>query len=171
MVILGANLEIKPSRAEQMKNVIANSKMLLCQYEIPFNTLKRAFEIAKESDGQCFLKNSVGQFWLLRNRFKTFTTSCAGLIELYAMPCCSWSRKIDLMKRQLALYESAYLSDARGLRGSENYFCCVQCERATNGSVFWFNPLKYGETIDRGSAMVFEVIQPGLRKTTFRQFA
>ncbi|VDM27466.1 unnamed protein product [Toxocara canis] len=54
VVILGANLEIKPSRAEQLENVIANSKLLLCQYEIPYDTLKRAFEIARQHNVKVF---------------------------------------------------------------------------------------------------------------------
>lgn len=51
VVTLGANLETPPSRADELEHVIANSKMILCQYEIEHATIKRAFEVAKRNNG------------------------------------------------------------------------------------------------------------------------
>lgn len=54
VVTLGANLETQPSRADQLENVIASSKLILCQYEIAHATIKRAFEIARRNNVRTF---------------------------------------------------------------------------------------------------------------------
>ncbi|VDK75467.1 unnamed protein product, partial [Anisakis simplex] len=77
VVILGANLEIKPSRAEQLEALIANSKILLTQFEIPYDTLKRAFQIAR--------KHKVKVFFNLGQSAPDFDPSILGLVDVLCM--------------------------------------------------------------------------------------
>ncbi|VDM42151.1 unnamed protein product [Toxocara canis] len=44
VVTLGANLELTPDRAEAVESVIAKAKILICQYEIKVDALKKALE-------------------------------------------------------------------------------------------------------------------------------
>lgn len=54
VVTLGANLETPPSRADELEDVIANSKLILCQYEIEHATIKHAFEVARRNNVKTF---------------------------------------------------------------------------------------------------------------------
>ncbi|KHN78017.1 Ribokinase [Toxocara canis] len=60
VVTLGANLEIPPSRADQLESVISKAKLVLCQYEIDHSTLKRTFEIAKKHNVRTFFNFAPG---------------------------------------------------------------------------------------------------------------
>uniref|UniRef100_A0A915C5N2 Ribokinase n=2 Tax=Parascaris univalens TaxID=6257 RepID=A0A915C5N2_PARUN len=60
VVALGANMEIPPSRAEQLESVISRAKLVLCQYEIDHSTLKRTFEIAKKHNVRTFFNFAPG---------------------------------------------------------------------------------------------------------------
>lgn len=48
IVVPGANFELTPSVIEAKREVIANSKIILLQLEIPMETVERVLEIAKE---------------------------------------------------------------------------------------------------------------------------
>uniref|UniRef100_A0A9J2PID7 Ribokinase n=1 Tax=Ascaris lumbricoides TaxID=6252 RepID=A0A9J2PID7_ASCLU len=60
VVALGANMEIPPSRADQLESVISRAKLVLCQYEIDHSTLKRTFEIAKKHNGENSIVVALG---------------------------------------------------------------------------------------------------------------
>uniref|UniRef100_F1LA31 Ribokinase n=1 Tax=Ascaris suum TaxID=6253 RepID=F1LA31_ASCSU len=99
VVILGANLEIKPSRAEQLEHVIANSKMLLCQYEIPYDTLKCAFEIAR--------KNNVTVFFNFSPSTPEFDISILKLVDVL---CTNRSETENLSGRNVRCVEEAVMA-------------------------------------------------------------
>jgi ribokinase len=51
VVTLGANLEIEPSRADEIEDEIAKSSIVLIQSEIPQETNLRVFELARKHGG------------------------------------------------------------------------------------------------------------------------
>ncbi|VDK43424.1 unnamed protein product [Anisakis simplex] len=61
VVTLGANLEIEPSRADQVEAVIAGAKIFLCQYEIKVDTLRRGLEVAKKNNVRTFFNFAPGE--------------------------------------------------------------------------------------------------------------
>lgn len=75
VVALGANMEIPPSRADQLESVISRAKLVLCQYEIDHSTLKRTFEIAKKHNGERLFKISLEGI-LRYFRIPGFVTHC-----------------------------------------------------------------------------------------------
>lgn len=54
VVTLGANLEIPPSRVDEIEDVLSKSKIVLIQSEIPQETNLRVFEVARKHGGESF---------------------------------------------------------------------------------------------------------------------
>lgn len=52
VVTLGANLEIQPSRVDEIEDEIAKAHIILIQSEIPQETNLRAFEVARKHGGK-----------------------------------------------------------------------------------------------------------------------
>jgi len=61
VVTLGANLEIEPSRADEIEEQIAKSSIVLIQSEIPQETNLRVFEIARKHGVKTFLNPAPGR--------------------------------------------------------------------------------------------------------------
>jgi ribokinase len=61
VVTLGANMEIKPSRAQELEAQIARAHMILLQSEIPQETNLEAFKIAKKHGVRTFLNPAPGR--------------------------------------------------------------------------------------------------------------
>ncbi|KHN85298.1 Ribokinase [Toxocara canis] len=61
VVTLGANLELTPDRAEAVESVIAKAKILICQYEIKVDALKKALEVARRNNVRTFFNFAPGE--------------------------------------------------------------------------------------------------------------
>ncbi|KAI6173883.1 Ribokinase [Aphelenchoides besseyi] len=75
VVTLGANLEIPPSRAEELEKEIAASGIVMCQSEIPQETNLAVFTIAQKHGVKTFLNPAPGRADLER-RLLPLTTIC-----------------------------------------------------------------------------------------------
>lgn len=51
VVTLGANLEIQPSRVDEIEDILSKAHIILIQSEIPQETNLRAFEVARKHGG------------------------------------------------------------------------------------------------------------------------
>jgi len=81
VVTLGANLEIQPSRADEIEDTIAKSHILLLQSEIPQETNLRAFEIARKHGVRTFLNPAPGRADLERRLLPLTDVICTNQNE------------------------------------------------------------------------------------------
>ncbi|MFH4976121.1 hypothetical protein AB6A40_002830 [Gnathostoma spinigerum] len=88
VVTLGANLELSPERADEMEDVIATAKIILCQYEIPFASVEHAFEIAKKHNVKTFFNFAPGS--------QEFNTRCLTLVDYL----CTNENETEFLSKQ-----------------------------------------------------------------------
>ncbi|KAI6243788.1 Ribokinase [Aphelenchoides fujianensis] len=61
VVTLGANLEIPPSRAQEVEDVLKDARIVMCQSEIPQETNLAVFETARKHGAKTFLNPAPGR--------------------------------------------------------------------------------------------------------------
>ncbi|VDK75410.1 unnamed protein product [Onchocerca ochengi] len=77
----GANLETSPSRIDELEKVIASTKLVLCQNETAYESVKRIFELARKHNVQTFLNFAPVEETFGKNILKLTDILCANEIE------------------------------------------------------------------------------------------
>ncbi|EFO23674.2 hypothetical protein LOAG_04812 [Loa loa] len=81
VVAPGANLEYSSSRIDELEEVIASTKLVLCQNEISYESVKRMFELARKHNIKTFLNYAPVEETFAKSILKLADILCANEIE------------------------------------------------------------------------------------------
>ncbi|KAL3993635.1 ribokinase [Acanthocheilonema viteae] len=81
VVAPGANLECLISRIDELEEVVASAKLVLCQNETAYESVKRIFELARKHNVQTFLNYAPVEETFVKNILKLADILCVNEIE------------------------------------------------------------------------------------------
>uniref|UniRef100_A0A0R3RRU0 Ribokinase n=1 Tax=Elaeophora elaphi TaxID=1147741 RepID=A0A0R3RRU0_9BILA len=77
----GANMECLSSRIDELEQVVASAKLILCQNETVHESVKRIFELARKHNVQTFLNYAPVEVTFAKSILKLADILCANEIE------------------------------------------------------------------------------------------